>query len=59
MTAGEKKIQEEKDRIEILAKGILNVLPQVGTEEIMKNYATELIMHCNTIKGVRNNERTN
>ena len=51
MTAGEKKIQEEKDRIRILAKGILNVLPLVDTEEIMKNYATELIMHCNTIKG--------
>ena len=58
MTAGEKKIQEEKDRIEILAKGILNVLPLADTEEIMKNYAAELIMHCNTIKGVRNNERT-
>jgi len=53
-TAGEKLV-EEFDRIMSLSRAIKTLGMLRKNEDIIRNYAEEIIMHCDNIEEVRKN----
>jgi len=55
MTRGEEKLKEEFDRIMSLSRAIKTFGMLRTNEDIIRNYAEEIIMHCDNIEEVRKN----
>ena len=54
-TAGDQKLVEEFDRIMSLSRAIKTLGMLRKNEDIIRHYATEILMHCDNIEEVRKN----
>ena len=53
--AGDQKLVEEFDRIMSLSRAIKTLGMLRKSEDIIRNYAEEILMHCDNIEEVRKN----